>query len=91
MENDETVFVWTVDGKPHTGTLLQYVQHWKNNQYSSDLDLSQVLLTWDGEGQPVIHRLKITRDSAQSGDYIRYTFEVPGLPDTAWAHINALA
>lgn len=78
MEWEPGQYVWMQEGLPCTGTLEQWAKAYENAYYSGDQGPSARVFTWDGEGDPIEHRVSVKRDGATEDDRIPYAIRVNG-------------
>lgn len=91
MSDEHRIFIWTVNGIPQTGDLVQYAHMKKFMLYGDDVVVPDTVLTWDGTDTPLVWKVKVERGQVTESDYIPYTISVPGLPGEAIVWIDGRA
>ena len=89
--HEPTRFAWMRDGLLVAGTLGDYAKMWESDHYAGDNDLTTRVLTWDGEGTPAIHNVRVKRGEMNEFDYIPYTISVPATGDSAIVNVDGRA
>lgn len=83
-------YAWVEDGELTAGTLDKFARSWEHAHYSGYPDLrGDTLLTWDGVGEPVQHKVRVTQRGVDEQDYIGYEISVNG--ETAFVSIDGRA
>lgn len=89
--SEPTRYAWMRDGLLVAGTLHDWAKMWEGDYYAGDIDLSQSLLTWDGEGAPAVRVVRVTRGAPDGDDWIPYRIEVPGVDERVSVRVDGRA
>ncbi len=92
MSNDEeATFIWVVNGAPCTGTLTDYARAVEGSYYTSDLNVSGTVLTWDNTSDPITWKVEVARGAVNDDHEYPVTLSIPGLKRSATFFIDSLA
>lgn len=75
-EREPVRYAWLEDGQLVSGPLQRYARSWEMAYYSNNTCPTATVLTWDGEGEPVRHRVGVTKGQPNENDYIPYEISV---------------
>lgn len=77
-EKEPTRYAWVMEGDLVAGTLQDFAKQWEHFHYSGIGYPGDVVLTWDGLGEPVQHQVERAAGAADENDYLPYTLSVNG-------------